>query len=357
MQTFAHVSIFFSVCANVCAPFDYGGLLVPITIKDIAKKANVSPSTVSRALNDHPRISTETKKQVQELAKSMGYVPSQAARNLVTQRSATIGVAVADYLDPFYVSLLASIENVALANNYDLFVSSFYRDRRREEKLFDSFYEKRLAGIIVAGSLIDEGYLSQENRSVPVVLINCFSYPFSVSADKLAGAKMAMEYLVGLGHRRIAYVSQGKPLNTELLRLQGYRSVLRKHDIPIDDSLIVPGDGGVIGGIKAVSRLLDLPEKPSAIFCFNDMTAIGVMNALQKRGCQVPRDCSVVGFDDLEIATYYHPSLTTIRQPIYRLGYRATEMLLDLIRSDGEVGSEILEPELIVRDSTARAQD
>ena len=328
-----------------------------VTIIDIAEKANVSPSTVSRALNDHPRISIETKKQIQALAKSMGYVPSQAARNLVTQKSATIGVAVADYLDPFYMSLLASIEDVVIANNYDLFVSSFYRDRQREEKLIDAFYEKRLAGIIAAGSLIDEGYLSQENRLVPTVLINCLSYPLSVSADKFAGAKMAMEHLVELGHRRIAYVSPGKQMKTELLRLQGYHSVMSKHNISVDDSLIVPGDGGVIGGIKAVSRLLDLAEKPSAIFCFNDMTAIGVINALQKRGFQVPRDCSVVGFDDLDIAAYYHPSLTTVRQPIYQLGYRATEMLLDLIRGDGEGGSEILEPEMIVRGSTTRTQD
>lgn len=337
--------------------FRSGWLIVPITIKDIAKKANVSPSTVSRTLNNHPRISTETKQQIRELIKSMGYVPSQVARNLVTQQSATIGLAVADYLDPFYMSLLASIEDIALANNYDLFVSSFYQDRQREEKLFDSFYEKRLAGIIVAGSLMDEEYLSQENRAIPVVLVNCLTYPFSVSTDKLLGAKMALEHLVGLGHRRIAYVSQGKPRNTELLRLQGYRSVLSKHNIPVDDSLIIPVDGSVIGGIQAVSRLMGLAEKPSAIFCFNDMTAIGVMNALQKLGCQVPLDCSVVGFDDLDIAAYYHPSLTTVRQPIYQLGYGATEMLLNLIQGDSEVDTKILEPELIVRDSTARAQD
>ncbi len=332
-------------------------LLVPISIKDIAKKANVSPSTVSRALNDHPRISTGKRKQIKELAKSMGYIPSQEARNLVTQQSATIGVAVADYLDPVYVSLLASIEDMALANDYDLFVSSFYRDRQREEKLFDAFYQKRLAGIIVAGSLIDDGYLSQVNRSIPAVLVNCYSYPFSVSTNKLSGAKMALEYLIGLGHRRIAYISHGEALNTELFRLQGYRSVLSKHNIPIDEALIVSGDGGVIGGITAVSQLMALPEKPSAIFCFNDMTAIGVLNALQKQGYQVPRDCSVMGFDGLEIAAYYHPSLTTIRQPIYQLGHQAVEMLLKLIQGNDEISSVILEPELIIRDSTARTQD
>jgi len=327
---------------------------VPITIKDIAKKANVTPSTVSRALKDHPRISTETKQKIQKLAKSMGYIPSQVARNLVTQRSTTIGVAVADYLDPFYESLLVSIEHVALANNYELLVSSFFQDRLREEKLFNSFREKQLAGIIVAGSLIDEGYLSLENTSVPVVLVNCLSYPFSVSTDKLLGSKIAIEYLIELGHRRIAYVSQGRSLNSNLLRLQGYQSALRKYNLPIDDSLIVPGDGGVIGGIKAANLLLDIPEKPSAYFCFNDMTAIGVMNTLQKRGYQVPRDCSVVGFDGLDIAAYYYPSLTTVRQPIDKLGQRAGEMLLKLIQGDDEVRAEVLEPELVVRNTTAR---
>ena len=330
---------------------------MPISIKDIANKANVSPSTVSRALNDYPRISSEKKEQIKELAKSMGYIPSQAARNLVTQQSATIGVAIADYLDPFYVSLLACIEDVAFANAYDLFVSSFYRDRSREEKLIDAFYQNRLAGIIVAGSLIDDGYISQVNRSIPAVLVNCFSYPYSVSTDKLLGAKLALEYLVGLGHRRIAYVSQGKPLNTELLRLQGYRAVLSDNNIPVDEDLIVSGDSGVIGGIKAVSQLMALPNKPSAIFCFNDMTAIGVLNALQKQGYQVPGDCSVVGFDDLDISAYYHPSLTTVRQPIYQLGYQAVEMLLKLIQGDDEVNSVILEPELIIRDSSSRNQD
>jgi DNA-binding LacI/PurR family transcriptional regulator len=329
---------------------------VPVSIKDIAQKANVSPSTVSRALNDHPRISTETKKQIQELARSMGYVPSQAARNLVTQRSATIGVAVADYLDPFYVSLLGSIEDVALANNYDLFVSSFYRDRKREEKMFDNFYEKRLAGIIVAGSLIDEEYLHQNKHLIPVVLVNCVSYPFSVSVDKLAGAQIAMNHLIALGHHRIAYVSQDIPFNTEFLRLEGYRAVLSEHGIPVDDALIVPGDGSIMGGIQAVERLLDLGNPPTAIFCFNDMTAIGVIHALHQCGYDIPNDFSVIGFDDLEIAAYYHPPLTTIHQPIYNLGHRSATMLFELIQGQEHIQSETLKPALVIRGSTARAR-
>lgn len=326
---------------------------MPISIKDIAEEASVSPSTVSRALNNHSRISPETKKQIQKLARSMGYVPSQVARNLVTQQSGTIGVAVADFLDPFYVSLLANIEDVIIANDYDLFVSSFYRDRKREKKLFDAFYEQRLAGIIIAGSQIDKEYLSLTNSSLPTVLVNCLSYPFSVSADKLSGAKMAMEHLIALGHSRIAYISQGMLLNTEFLRLKGYRAVLRDHGLPIDETLIVRGDGGVVGGIKVVSQLLNLPKRPTALFCFNDMTAVGVINALRQHGYEVPRDFSVIGFDGLHIAAYYYPSITTIQQPIYQLGQKAANMLFDLIAGKDDIEPEILEPELIIRDSTA----
>ena len=155
-----------------------------ISIKDIARKADVSPSTVSRALNNHPRISIETKNHIQDLAKTMKYIPSEVARSLVAKRSATIGVAIADFNDPFYTKLLSGIEDVAIENNFDLFVGSFYRECHRERKLFDAFDEKRVAGLIVAGSMVDDAYLSRENRAIPAVLINCPDYPYSVSVDQ-----------------------------------------------------------------------------------------------------------------------------------------------------------------------------
>ncbi len=325
-----------------------------VSIKDIAKRAEVAPSTVSRALANHPRISPETRQLIQNLAKEMGYVPSAVARSLVSNRSTTIGVAVNDFLNPFYVDLISNIEEAVQGEDYHVFVSSFHRNRERELSLTGAFFERRLAGAIVVGSLVDNGYLSWPNRTdMPVVLISCPSYPFSVSVDNYRGVSAAMTYLIEAGHRRIAFVTQGHHTNTEQQRLAGYRASLAERNIPPDETLIVHGDGGITGGIKAVPQLLALPHRPTAIFCYNDMTAIGVINGLQHQGYKVPQDFSVVGFDDLGIAAAYSPSLTTVRQPTDRLGQFAVNLLYHLAAGQTHIAPQIIEPELIVRQSTA----
>jgi DNA-binding LacI/PurR family transcriptional regulator len=325
-----------------------------VSIKDIAKEANVAPSTVSRALNNHPRISDKTKKQIRTLATEMEYVPSTIARDLVGQHSATIGVAISDFLNAFYSDIVASIEDVAVANNYQVFVSSFYRDKQRELELFNIFYERRFAGIIVSGSLVDNEYLSlPHSDSMPVVLINCPNYPFSVSTDKVLGARLAVEYLVELGHHRIAFIRQGFDSESGRLRLKSFRETLNKYGLTVDERYIIAGDEWFTGGVRAVAQLLALAEPPTAVFCFNDMTAIGVINALQQKGYKVPQDLSVIGFDDLDIAYFYRPSLTTVRQPIYEIGRSAAKMLYSLIQSQENIQTQVLEPELVIRESTA----
>ena len=324
---------------------------MPVSIKDIAKKADVSPSTVSRALQDHPRISSETKTSIQNLAREMGYVPSAAARNLVAKRSTTIGIAISHLSDPYYDRLLRGIEDVAIAQNYQIILSSFNRDFKRELAIIYDFHERRVDGIIVAGSERNEAYLSAEHKFfMPIVLINRPAYHFSVSANGFTGAKKVVEHLIALGHRRIAFITWGSEHPDGLNRLNGYQTALSEHDIVMDEALIIDGDGGITGGIKAVSLLLNLPQPPTAIFGFNDMTAIGVINALRQRGYEVPRDFSVAGYDDLEMAAYYYPPLTTVRQPTYRIGQRAVNMLLKLINGGNNVTPEILDPELIVRE-------
>jgi DNA-binding LacI/PurR family transcriptional regulator len=325
-----------------------------VSIKDIAEKANVSPSTVSRALNDHPRISIGTKAQIQDLAKTMGYVPSDLARSLVAQRSTTIGLAIADFLDPFCVGLISSIEDALVNGKYHVFVSSFYRERERELALLDAFYERRLVGIIVVGSQVGKAHNAQPHRAaMPAVLINCPQYPYSVSVDQIIAARKAMEHLIELGHRRIAYAQQDVSSTTGTARQQSYRTALDDYDIQVDERLIVRTEGGIGGGIKAAAQLFELSQPPTAILCFNDMMAMGVINALQHRGYDVPKDCSVVGFDDLETSSYYYPSLTTVRQPIYQLGQRAVAMLFRLIHGDENVSREVLFPKLVIRESTA----
>ncbi len=328
---------------------------MPVSIKDIAHKAGVAPSTVSRALSNHPRISKETTRYIQKLAAEMGYVPSAAARLLVSSRSTTIGVAVNDFLNPFYVDLISNIENAILDEQYHVFVSSFHRNKKRELSLLNAFYERRLAGVVVAGSLIDKDYQSWPNRSsMPVVLINASSYPFSVAVDNFWGLRQAAAHLLELGHRRLAFITQGYSSNTEKQRIKGCRTALAEYNISADELVLIKGDGGITGGVKAVPQLLALPKRPTAVLCYNDMTAIGVINGLQQQGYNVPQDFSVVGFDDLGIASAYSPSLTTVRQPTYQLGQGAISVLRNLTAGNEDIVPQIIKPKLIIRQSTAQ---
>ena len=324
-----------------------------VSIKDIAQAAGVSPSTVSRALHHHPRISEATATRIRRLAREMDYTPSLPARSLVTRHTATIGLVITHASDPFLGRLVIGVEETAQAKGYSVFLSSSYRNADHERKVIRDFHERRVTGIIVTGSQIDAGYLQlRERYPLPIVLINCRDYAHSVSTDNLAGAQQAIEHLVQLGHRRIAYVSNYRSYRTDLDRLDGYKAVLAKHDIPVDQALLVEGDGTLEGGLNSMRQLLALSRPPTAVFCFNDVTAMGVLRGLNAAGVQVPHDCSVIGFDDLDMAAYYCPPLTTVRQPSYRLGQRAMRMLLQLIQGREDVEAEVLPAELVVRETT-----
>ena len=324
-----------------------------VSIKDIAQAAGVSPSTVSRALHHHPRISEATATRIRRLAREMDYTPSLPARSLVTRHTATIGLVITHASDPFLGRLVIGVEETAQAKGYSVFLSSSYRNADHERKVIRDFHERRVTGIIVTGSQIDAGYLQlRERYPLPIVLINFSDYPHSVSTDNLAGARQGVEHLVQLRHRRIAYVSNCRSYRTDLDRLDGYKAALAKHDIPVDQALHVEGDGTLEGGLGSMRQLLALSRPPTAVFCFNDVTAMGVLRGLNAAGVQVPHDCSVIGFDDLDMAAYYCPPLTTVRQPSYRLGQRAMRMLLQLIQGREDVEAEVLPAELVVRETT-----
>lgn len=327
-----------------------------VSIKDIARVAGVSASTVSRALTGHPRISEDTAERVRQLAEEMGYTPSLPARSLVTRDTMTVGLLISHASDLFLARLVMGVEDAAWKEGYSVYLSSTYRDAEREHRVIRSFYERRASGIVVTSSQIDAGYLHLRRRyPLPIVLVNCPEYPQSVSTDSLSGALQAMEHLWSLGHRRIAYI--GNPLShqTNLDRMAGYRKVLALRGRAVDEELVVAGDGQLAGGMEAMGRLLALPHRPTAVFCFNDMTAMGALRALAQAGLEVPHDCSVVGFDDLQLAAYYCPPLTTVRQPSYQLGQRAMCMLLSLMAGEDDVPGEVLTSELVVRETTGPA--
>ena len=326
---------------------------MPVSIKDIAKAAGVSPSTVSRALSDHPRISDKTKERIRRLAQEMGYTPSLLARGLVTRDTATIGVVITRASDPFLTHLVASIEEVAQGQGYSVLMSSSYTDPDRELEVVGAFHGRRTSGIIVIGSQIDVDYLQMRDRfPLPIVLTNCRTYPYSVSTDNVAGARRAAEHLVQFGHRRVAYIASSRSWRTNLERLTGYQRVLAENGISANKDMIVEGDGTLLGGSRAARILLLRTQPPTAVFCFNDMTALGVLSALREARIPVPEAISIVGFDDVEFAAHCHPRLTTVRQPTDLMGQRVIHMLLELIQGRENVEPEVLLTELIIREST-----
>jgi DNA-binding LacI/PurR family transcriptional regulator len=335
---------------------------VPISIKDIAQAANVTPGTVSRALRDSPRVNPETKKRIQRLADEMGYSPDAQARSLVEGRTRTIGVVVTTMTDPFIGGIVQAIETTAQDHGYSLILASSNDSPEREIAAAETLQSKRVDGVIVASSRV--GMLHQrrlEGLGVPVVLINSLvehrgRYTFSIGVDNRHGGFLATEHIVQRGHRRIAYVSSPDDRNDSVERLAGYREALTGAGIDHDPALLVRGTGRPGGGERALPVLLALADRPSAVFCYNDMTAIGLIHAAWEAGLSLPQDLAVVGFDDIFFARYAHPALTTVAQPVAELGKGAMEIVLGLDKDeqvkDKEVVNIAVKGKLVVRESS-----
>jgi len=312
-----------------------------ISIKDIARAVGMSHSTVSRALSDSPLVAKDTKRRIQRVAHEMGYVPSAIARGLVTKRTRTIGLVVTTITDPFIGEVVQGVEERAMDADYSVILCDCNAEPERELANVRVLREKRVDAIIVTSSRVGNLYVPLlEDLDVPIVLINnqqAGEYVYSVRSDDHQGGRLVGEYLASLGHRRIAYITGPPNASRSLVRLEGCRSALREHGLDIDPQASVPGDGRTEGGEAAVARLLQLSPHPTAIFCYNDMTAIGALRALKKAGLDVPGDVSVIGYDDIPFSAYVAPPLTTVAQPKNRLGQRAMELTLRLL--EGEEGN------------------
>jgi DNA-binding LacI/PurR family transcriptional regulator len=282
-------------------------------------------------------VSAETKARIQRLAHDMGYSPDAQARSLVMGRTKTIGIVVTTIADPFIGEIVQAVESTAHDHGYTVILVSSNAEPDREMKAVDTLRSKRVDGVIVTSSRIGALYHDYlEQLSVPVVLINSHSrqgglYTFAVNVDNWHGGCLATDHLIQLGHRRIAYLTGPADHSDDLDRLAGYRQALAEAGIPFDPVLVVPGTGGADGGERALPVLRALQAPPTAAFCYNDVTAIGLMHAARQAGLSVPGDLAVVGFDDIPFALYIYPSLTTIAQPKLEMGKCAVEMMLALV--------------------------
>lgn len=330
------------------------------SIKDIARAAGVSHSTVSRALQGSNQVSAGTVARIRKIAEEAGYRPSAAARSLVVGRSNTIGVVVTNIADPFVAGVVSGIEDMAEQHGYSVFLANSHADPQRELRVVRSFEERRVDGIIVTSSRVGALYVPvMERLRVPVVLLNNqhpSEFVHSVLIDNLGASYEATRHLVELGHRRIAYIGDRLGHQSDTERSAGYRRALEEAGIEFEPTLAVRGNGMPEGGEDAMAQLLSLPQPPTAVFCYNDMTALGVMRRIRAIGLRIPRDVSVVGFDDLYLSQYLEPPLTTVRQPMRQMGRMAMETLLHIFDGPHSTHNLRVEGQLIVRRSTASPQ-
>ncbi len=329
--------------------------MAAVSIKDIAKAADISYSTVSRALNDSPRVRPETRERIQRIAREMGYLPSGVARSLVTRRTNIVGVVVSTITDLFFAEVIHAIEEIALSHKYSVILANSGGEPERELAAIRALLERRVDGIIVISGCSDKEAMSAERGiEVPIVIINNVHQEhtgYSVEVDNIGGGRLATQHLLELGHRRIAHIAGPTTEWDGVERLRGYEQALQAHQLPLDPSLIVRGNGRPEGGMRAMDQLLALPSRPTAVFCYNDVTALGAIRAAHAAGLRIPHDLSVVGFDDIDLSPFFEPPLTTITQPKRTMGEKAVQMILDLL-AEKIIEDCVLPSQLVVRDST-----
>ena len=336
-------------------------MLKRASIKDIARLANVSHSTVSRALRGSRLISDQTTERIRRIAMESGYRASAAARSLVTRRSGTIGVVVTNISDPFAAEVVQGIEDAANVHGISVFLANSNADANREVSVVHSFEERRVDGIVVTSSRVGAEYAAVLSQTrIPIVLLNNQhpgGFLHSVMIDNKRSSREITDHLVDLGHRRIAYIGDRFGQQSDAERMTGFRLALKRGGIKLRRDFVTHGDGKPEEGERAMDRLLRLKPAPTAVFCYNDMTALGAMHAARAHGLKIPRDVSVAGFDDVFFAQYLDPPLTTVRQPMREMGRRAMETLM-LVLAGTACPLDIKVPgELIVRSSTTTPKE
>jgi LacI family transcriptional regulator len=335
-----------------------GGRRARPTIYDVARLAGVSTATVSRALNGTARIAPATQAAIAAAIEQLGFAPSTIARSLVTKSTQTIAFLLPDITNPFYAALVSGIQESALARDHTMLLCTTEGDPEREEQYLNLLQAKSVDGALVDGLVLPSDRIARFVREgFPIVCldrdIDSRSIPL-VQVDNRRGGRMAVEYLLQLGHTKIAHVTGVRELRISEDRLLGFRDAHKNYGITFDEPSITEGNFTEKGGYEATRRLLDDHIAFTAVFAANDLSAIGVVTALTQSGFRVPEDVSVVGFDDLRLAAYISPPLTTVRQPAAEIAQRATEILIDLTQGTKvRTMRQLLPPKLVVRGSTA----
>lgn len=329
-----------------------------VTMRDVAQKAGVSIKTVSRVVNNQGEITDETRRRVQTVIDELGYRPNTLARGLVSGKTLSVGMVISQITDPFFPEIVLGVESVARQHGYTVFLCNASGDTEQELKYIDILEGKQADGVILCGSGLDKEQLTRvgARRCIAVLTTHAPQGTAIVTIAEETAYQEIVSLLIRAGHRAIGHI----PVSTkssEHWRMRGYRQALDAHAIPLDERWIcASGSIAVEAGRQAARQLLKQASEITAIACFNDLIAVGALQACAELGRRVPQDIAVTGFDDIELASLVTPKLTTVHVPRYRLGKELMQGLLRLIETDrADVRHTMIDLDLVVRESCGTA--
>jgi len=331
-------------------------------MRDVAQHAGVSVTTVSHVINNTRPVSDELRMRVTEAMQELGYQTNILARSLRKGETLTVGVILPDSANPFFAEVVRGVEDASFMNGYSVILCNTDSNLEKERIYTDVLVKKQVDGILfIAAGLSTENIQSLLDREMPLVIVDRQVPEVNVDCvltNNRQGGYLAAHHLINLGHRRIGCIVGPENIRSSLERLTGYQEAIHEAGLPFDETLIVKGDFQYESGYEAAQRLLTIDDPPSAIFAFNDLMAVGALSYALEKGYPVPTGLSVVGFDDVRLAVYANPPITTVMQPKYEIGELATQILLERMKNpEANPRQRVLETRLIIRKSTAPFQN
>ena len=329
---------------------------MPVTMRDVAQKASVSIKTVSRVVNDQGEIADSTRQRVLTVINELGYRPNLVARGLVTQRTYTVGLVVADITNPFFPEVARGVQDIARAHDYNIFLCNSDENQGEELRTLHSLTSQSVDGIIIFPCYYTADNIKNFVKQYrPLITVNyLYDHPNigQITTPNNEGAKAAVDYLVSQGHRQIGMLASLETSRQRGRRLRGFVEAMAAHGLPVPEQRVLYGTPTWESGYETGLRLLTQEPQVTAIFAYNDLVALGAVKACQKLGRRVPEDCAIIGFDDIQLASLVSPSLTTVRLDKYALGQQAMTRLLEMLDHPKRVFPPInLDVELVIRES------